>query len=140
MHRVLDIMTREPVVLSTDATVADAVHILQTLDVRHLPVVDERRAVVGMLSDRDLRSLTVPRMVDEEWVGNMRAALRSKVVSVMNGNVLSVDEEAPVSEAIELLLEHKIGALPVLDAEGLLTGIVSYIDVLRDLCELEEQS
>lgn len=140
MHRVLDIMTRDPVALSTNATVADAVQVLQTLDVRHLPVIDEQRAVVGMLSDRDLRSLTVPRVIDEEWVGDMRTALGSNVVGVMNGDVLSVDEEAPVSEAIELFLEHKVGALPVLDADGQLAGIVSYIDVLRVLYELEQQS
>ena len=138
-HRAIDIMTRNPVALRSDATVADAVEVLQTLDVRHLPVIDEERAVVGVLSERDLRSLTIPRIVDEQWLGNLRTALRSKVVEVMSTDVVTVDQETPVSEIIDLLLEYKIGAIPVLDADGTLAGIVSYIDVLRGLYELEER-
>ena len=49
----------------------------------------------------------------------------------MTGSVLSVDSEAPLTDAVELMLEHKIGAVPVVDADGKLVGIVSYMDVLR---------
>ena len=54
----------------------------------------------------------------------------------MTADVLSVDVETDVTEIIELMLEHKIGALPVTDGDGGLVGIVSYMDVLRELAVL----
>ena len=86
-----------------------------------------------MLSDRDLRSLSFPMFVGSEYAGDMRRALDAKVSELMSSDVLSVEVEANVSEAVELMLEHKIGAVPVVDADGVLVGIVSYMDVLRAL-------
>ena len=45
----------------------------------------------------------------------------------MTGSVLSVESEAPLTDAVELMLEHKIGAVPVVDVDGKLVGIVSYM-------------
>lgn len=51
----------------------------------------------------------------------------------MSGAPLSVSTETPAREVVELMLEHRIGAVPVIDAEQRLVGIVSYVDVLRTL-------
>ncbi|HET8938052.1 MAG TPA: CBS domain-containing protein [Polyangiales bacterium] len=131
-----DLMTKNPVTLQVTATVKDALLILQSMEIRHLPIVNEQDELVGMVSDRDLRSLSIPRTFDERWLGELRVALREKIVSVMTADVLSVDVEADATEIIELMLEHKIGAVPVTDADGSLVGIVSYIDVLRELSAL----
>lgn len=128
-----ELMTKEPIAIDPTATVSEAAELLQTLDVRHLPVVDDRGALVGMLSDRDLRSLTVPAYSGGEYVGDVRTKPDAAVASLMSGNVLSIDDEAKASEVVEIMLEHKVGAVPVVDADGMLVGIISYIDVLRAL-------
>ena len=126
-----DLMTEDPTTVSTTATVQRAIWLLQTLDVRHLPVVDEDGALVGMLSDRDIRGLAFPKILGSEYVGAVQTALDAPVSTVMSGNVLSVDVEADAAEIIDLMLDQRIGAVPVVDADGTLVGIVSYTDILR---------
>lgn len=126
-----ELMTDAPATVRPTWTVRQAVRLLQTLDVRHLPVVNESRELVGMISDRDLRSLSVPAIVGTELVGSVETALDAPVSSLMTGDALSVEQEAEASEIVALMLEHRIGAVPVTDADGTLVGIVSYIDVLR---------
>ena len=133
MLTALDLMTGEPASIRATAKVRRAAEILQNLDIRHLPVVNETYELVGMISDRDLRAVSVPYFLDEETAGSIAAVLDADVSSVMSGDVISVDEDATAGEIVLLMLEHKIGAVPVIDVEGLLVGIVSYVDVLRSL-------
>lgn len=128
-----ELMTANPASVPSTAKVRRAVDILQTLEIRHLPVVNEDRELVGMVSDRDSRALAVPDFVGEEYVGSLRTALDANVATLMSSDVISVGAEADAAEIVELMLEHKIGAVPVIDADGVLIGIVSYVDVLRSL-------
>ena len=114
-----ELMTESPTVVDATATLKHAIERLQALDVRHLPVVDTDGLLVGMLSDRDLRSAAFP--------------LDAAVSSVMSTDVIAVDAEADVAEIIDLMLDNKIGAVPVLDADDVLIGIISYVDILREL-------
>ena len=128
-----ELMTENPTAIVSSAKVSEAVELFQALDVRHLPVVNEDRNLLGMLSDRDLRSLVVPQLVGSEWLGSVQTALDARVSTLMSGNVISVDLDSGADEIIELMLEHKIGAVPVIDADGKLVGIVSYVDLLRQI-------
>jgi len=128
-----DLMTSNPVAIGSHTRVDRALELLQTLDIRHLPVVNDDRELIGMLSDRDLRALSIPYFVGPEHVGSMRTALDATVASLMNSDVLSVEADADATEVVDLMLEYKIGAVPVTDADGTLVGIVSYMDVLREL-------
>ncbi len=111
-------MTKNPTFVREQTKVGDAIDLLHTMEIRHLPVVNDEREVVGMLSDRDLRAVRPDGMA-------------VKVSSLMSGDVLAVEEEDDVKEVVELMLENKIGAVPVVDGEGVLVGIISYVDVLR---------
>ncbi len=133
MTSAADLMTENPATLPLEARVKDAVSMLQTMDIRHIPVVDEDDTLVGIVSDRDLRALEIPSVIGEEYLGNVRAALEAPLSSIMSGDVIAVDTEASAAEIVELMLENKIGAVPVLDADGVLVGIVSYVDLLRAL-------
>ena len=116
-----ELMTESPTVVDATATLRNAIEKLQALDVRHLPVVDPEGQLVGMLSDRDLRSYTAVLPLD------------ASVSSAMSTDVIAVDLEADVAEIIDLMLDNKIGAVPVLDSDDVLVGIISYVDVLREL-------
>ena len=120
MSRARDIMSDQPVALRSSATVADAVELLHSLDIRHAPVINTQHEVVGMVSDRDLSA-------------QVRAAKATPITEVMSSEVIAVAAEAETTEIIALMLEHKVGALPVLDGERRLLGIVSYLDLLREL-------
>ncbi len=114
-----DIMTEDPMVIDVDANIGDAFDILASLEIRHLPVM-RGGVLVGMLSDRDLQPFA--------------AEPSRSVASVMNTNVISVEPDASIAEVAATLVDNRIGAVPVVDGrEGELLGIVSYIDVLRDL-------
>jgi len=126
-----DLMTKNPARIAQDAKVRDAVGLLSELDVRHLPVVNSDDEVVGMLSDRDLRALTIPTFSAGEYEGKVIRALDAKVATVMSADVLTVDTDADIYEVVDLMLDNKVGAVPVVDPDGNLVGIISYIDVLR---------
>jgi acetoin utilization protein AcuB len=127
-----DLMTARPATIRPEATIRQAVALLQDLDVRHLPVVDIEGQLVGMLSDRDLRALAIPFISGGESQGTLMTALGSPVSSVMSADVLSVDPEAEVDDIVELMLDSKVGAVPVVDRDRGLVGIVSYMDVRRE--------
>jgi acetoin utilization protein AcuB len=129
--RAEDMMTRHPVTMDITGTVQDAADLMWAADVRHIPVLDHG-TLVGMLSDRDLRSYMLPHSericrADEE-----RARLAVSVRVVIPSDVLTVGPDTPVAALLDLLLEEKIGAVPVLAPDtGDLIGLISYIDVLR---------
>lgn len=133
-----DLMTENPTAVRESATVSEAVALFRDLDVRHLPVVNAARELVGMMSDRDLRSLALPQVIDSEWIGTIQTALEARVSTLMSSNAIAVAVDTEAREIIELMLEHKIGAVPVVDADGVLAGIVSYVDLLHRLADIEE--
>jgi len=120
MATAADIMTTEVVSIPETATVRDALRALDELDVRHLPVLDAKREVVGMISDRDLSERN--RSQEE---------LAQAVSEVMSADVIVVTPATDVTEIIDLMTENRIGAVPVVDNDSQLAGIVSYVDVLR---------
>ena len=130
---VRDVMSEKPVVVHATASVGDAAELLAEHTIRHLPVV-EGDTLVGMLSDRDLRSLVAPRLVDESALTDLKARYDSPVSELMSPDVETVDPETELGETIDKMLDLKVGALPVVDPHtGNLQGIVSYVDLLRAL-------
>ena len=99
--------------------------------IRHLVVVDDAR-VVGIVTDRDIRlNLPSPATSLSVWEINFLLA-KLTVGGVMSTSVLVVDPERPIADAARIMMEHKIGALPVVD-EGRLVGIVTESDFVRAL-------
>jgi len=128
-----DIMTDNPRAMRATDTVSQAVDALQTLNVRHMPIVDEGDHLIGMLSDRDLGPL-MRTFIDGAEVDNMVVPLSERPVGdLMSGDVLSVELDADLTEVIELMVDERVGAVPVVDEADHLRGIISYVDVLRAL-------
>ncbi|MBX3126509.1 MAG: CBS domain-containing protein [Polyangiaceae bacterium] len=128
---VAEIMTKDPMTVDAAARIRDVISSLFELDVRHIPVV-EGRELVGIISDRDLRGFLAPALVELEKPSDVAAKLNQPISTVMSSDVLSVDPETELSEVVELMLDHKVGAIPVVDPDSSeLVGIVSYMDVLR---------
>jgi CBS domain-containing protein len=133
-------MTENPrTVLATDS-VGEAVDALQSMDVRHLPVLDDEGNLVGILSDRDLGPL-MRINVERAEAEHVAVPLgKQRVADLMSSDVITVDPDTDVREIIETMLGERIGAVPVVDAEGEVIGIVSYVDVLRSIGERERDT
>jgi len=129
-------MTENPMTATELMSVAEAIGLLYELDVRHLPVV-RGSELVGIVSDRDLRGFTLPN--EDDAVEAMEDARSSSIGSFMNTDPVKVDPETNVRDIVDLMLLHRVGAIPVCDFDtGDLLGIVSYVDLLRVLQETLE--
>jgi len=128
---VAEVMTSKPVTATTSDSVRKVMETLFELDVRHLPVLEDGM-LVGIVSDRDVREVAAPLLAIEERSTKLSPLLDQPISSLMSTDVLSVDPETEVSEVVDLMLEHRVGAVPVVatDSEELI-GIVSYVDVLK---------
>jgi acetoin utilization protein AcuB len=131
-------MTPDPLTVTSKSTIAEAWEVMRELAVRHVPVVEDG-ALVGMLSDRDLARVDMVRVLRVEGADALREELETPIVEVMSSDVISVGPETEMSEVISLLLEHKIGAVPVVEpGTHDVVGIISYVDLLRALGALIE--
>jgi acetoin utilization protein AcuB len=131
-----DVMTPNPITVTPEAPLAEVWDLMREAGIRHVPVL-QAGALIGMVSDRDLVSLDVARMLTTDGGDALRRALATPVVTVMSSDVLFVEMEDTLDDVIELMLEHKVGAIPVVrpDTRDVM-GIVSYIDVLRGIQDL----
>src|SRR5215207_10447375 len=127
MLLVRDSMTREVVTLSPQTTAAEALALCRERRIRHLPVMEERR-LVGIVSDRDLRSAT-PALGDP---ARAEALQEIRAEGVMSRDVLSAHPEDPIEQAANTMREEKIGCLPVIEGDALV-GILTSSDVLEAL-------
>ena len=128
-----DLMTANPVTVDPKASIAEAWDLMRELEIRHVPVIQDG-ALVGMLSDRDLGTLDIGRVLSLEGAAASRAELAGPVIESMSADVIFVHPETEVADVIGLLLEGRVGALPVIrpDTREVL-GIISYVDILRAL-------
>jgi CBS domain-containing protein len=129
---VADIMTRNVVTLLEEDNLLSVGATLARFRFHHLPVVDGRK-LVGMLSQRDVLRLTVAG-VDRSAAAQAREArfLESTFVrDIMRTDVVTARSDESVRAAATRMLEHRFGALPVVDGLGNLVGIVTENDVVR---------
>ena len=101
--------------------------------IRHLVVVDDAR-VVGIVTDRDVR-LNLPSPATSLSVWELNYLLHKLTVGgVMTTSVIVVNPDRPIAEAARIMLDHKIGALPVVE-DGRLVGIITESDFVRAMAE-----
>lgn len=114
-----EIMTTNVVSVRDDASLTNIDWEMALAEIRHVPVVDAQGIVVGIVSDRDLlRTL------------NRADRARVPVSAIMSLSPGSVRADAPARDALELMLERKIHAVPVTDDRGRLLGIITATDFL----------
>ena len=129
--RVRDLMSTKPITVDPEMPMLDARQRMADARIRHL-VVTEGSRVVGIVTDRDIR-LNLPSPATSLSVWEINALLaRLTVGEVMSRSVIVTDADRPAAEAARLMLDHKIGALPVMEA-GRLAGIVAESDFVRAL-------
>jgi len=124
-------MSPDPLCLHPEMSLLQVWELLAGKKVRHFPVVDAGGRLVGMVSDRDLRSAFPSTVLSPTLRPEQLERLdRVRVETIMSRPVISLPREATLDDALLLFDRHRIGALAVVDHDGLLVGIVTVRDVL----------
>jgi CBS domain-containing protein len=124
---VADVMASPPVVVRTGDTLWRAMDRFTATGLRHLVVLDETDAVVGVLDDRLLAA---------EWVGDALRMRRTTIGQMLLGDparAASIHRATPVHQAAQALLRQRADALPVIGDDGRVAGLVTAVDLLRAL-------
>ena len=112
-------MTTQPVTATADTTVKQALAIIETRKLRHLPVLNVDEALIGIVSEKDL----------------LRAPGDDPIESVMTRDVITVTEYTALEEAARIMADHKISSLPIM-RNGRLIGIITETDLFKIFLEL----
>jgi acetoin utilization protein AcuB len=126
---VQDVMQTKLHTVTPATTLPDALRLTSQRGVRHLPVLDGDR-LVGILSDRDLKRAMASPATSLEAHELSYLLDRLRVEEIMTRTVITIARMFPIEEAARLMVQEKIGALPVTE-EGHLIGLVTETDVLR---------
>jgi len=137
---VKDVMTKKPFSIDPEAPVGTAVAIMTDHKIRHLPVVDDRGGIIGIVTDRDLRSAALATGLEQHLSQAARRRLRDlgatledlRVKHAMTWHPVTAPAEIPLTQAAALMLEKHVGCLPVVE-NGALVGILTERDALRAL-------
>ncbi|MBT8354160.1 MAG: CBS domain-containing protein [Desulfofustis sp.] len=127
---IADYMTANPLTITADVLIPEARRLLDDNHFRHLPVVDEDKKLIGVITDRDLRSAFPSTVVDDETYRKIFATVAATAVSkIMSTNCSCVSIEATLDDALLVFDRDKVGALPVVTEDDVVIGIFS----MRDL-------
>ncbi len=124
-------MTPSPVTIGPDLAVVTALELLERHDFRHLPVVDEANRLLGMVTDRDLRSAgpsSVLSTAEQELV--LDRVKEARVGGIMSTDLVWLQLHSTLDDALLLFRRRRVGALPVVDDEERLAGIFSRGDLM----------
>ncbi|MFE1248461.1 CBS domain-containing protein [Streptomyces sp. NPDC058735] len=136
-HIVSDVMTHTVVAVGRDASFKDVIKLMQEWKVSALPVLEGEGRVIGVVSEADLllkeefrgsdpdRFTQMRRLTDLAKAGGMTAA------DVMSTPAVTVHADATLAQAARVMAQRKVKRLPVVNAEGLLEGVVSRADLLK---------
>jgi len=127
------VMTRNVVTIDKDADISQAQEKMSKYLFRHLPVVDENNRLIGIVTDRDIRSILPPsHFAEENSPEEWKSPSKFKVKDIMTKNPVTISPIDTIQDALILLHKKHFGALPVVVEEQKLIGIISVRDLLRE--------
>ena len=117
-----DVMTSSPCTIDADKSVAYAAKMMREEDVGLAPIVEGGK-LVGMLTDRDIAVRVAAQGRDPDQV---------KVVEVASKQLVTIDPEQDLDEALRIMAQHQVRRLPVVEEDGRLIGVVAQADIARE--------
>ncbi|HUF37554.1 MAG TPA: CBS domain-containing protein [Anaerolineales bacterium] len=127
---VRDWMTPDPITVHPQQTLPQAHNLMKTKNVRRLPVVEDDR-LVGIVTFGDIREA---QPSDASSLSSYEASYLvglMSIDSIMTPDPYTIEADAPIAEAARAMLQHKIGGIPVVNADGNLVGIITETDICR---------
>jgi CBS domain-containing protein len=122
MAQIREVMTKSPRTVRPDDTAVDAVKLMRDEDTGIAPITEDDGRLVGVVTDRDVAI----RVVAEE-----KDPRTTKVTEIASQNLVTVDPQQDLDEAMQLMADHQVRRLPVVEDDDKLVGIVAQADVAR---------
>jgi acetoin utilization protein AcuB len=132
------IMTIRVVTVEMDDRLDVVKSIFDTLNFHHLLVVDDRRKLKGVVSDRDLLKALSPYVGSAAETARDIATLNKRVHQIMSRNLITLPPQAALGDAMQLFLEHPISCIPIVNDELQPLGILSWRDVFKALLSAQK--
>ena len=129
-------MTRNPVLCGADLPVTDAFDLIKKEHIRRIPVIDKQGKLAGIVSDKDLMRVSPSPATTLSAYEIPYLLSKVKVNDVMTKKVITVTEDTPIEDAARIMVDNKIGGLPVVNAEGVVVGIITETDIFKTFLEL----
>jgi acetoin utilization protein AcuB len=134
--RVRDMMTQSVTTVPDSAMLLDAALVIRRTGKRHVPVVSANSGkVVGIITERDVSRLSPSILSGPNEAEYNQLFETTPVSQVMTRNPITIGADAPITEAVQMLYEKRIGGLLVVD-DGELKGILTVTDMLNLLSEM----
>jgi len=132
---VKDRMSRNPVTVRDNTSIHDALKLMRESKVRRLPVLDKGSKLVGIVSEKDIvYASPSPATTLSVWEINYLLA-KITVAEVMTKKVITICEDCPIEEAARIMVDSKIGGLPIVRGDRLV-GIITETDLFKVFLEL----
>jgi acetoin utilization protein AcuB len=133
---VRDYMTKHPVLVEPAMSIVEAQSIMTDARIRHLPVSESGKRMVGLVTRENLRIPPAEMGSLNVWeITRVLSNLKVKDVMVKQKDVITIEPEATIEAAAQIMVRNKIGCLPVLE-EGIVMGIITEVDLLAQLAEM----
>ncbi len=129
-------MTRNPVLCPPDLPVNEAFDLMKKERIRRIPVVDKNGKLVGIVSDKDLLRVSPSPATTLSAYEIPYLLSKVKAGDVMTKKVITVSEDTPIEDAARIMVDNKIGGLPVVNESNAVVGIITETDILKTLLEL----
>lgn len=125
-------MTKKVITVKTGSTIYEAKEKMEKNNIRHLPVVEKDNTLVGIVTDRDIRSaMPSITLTDRESSEERNRILKLQVKKIMTRNPVSISPTNTLEDALLMIQKMRVGAFPVVDPQGKLKGIISIRDLIR---------
>jgi len=133
---VRDYMTRHPVMVDPQMSIVEAQGIMAEAKVRHLPVIEKGKRLIGLITRQRMRIPPTELASLNVWeITRFLSNLTVKDVMVKQQDLVTIEPDATLEEAAQLMVQNRIGCLPVLE-EGIVVGIITETDLLAQLSNL----
>jgi acetoin utilization protein AcuB len=133
---VRDYMTRHPIMVEATASIVEVQAIMSESNIRHIPVVETGKRLVGLVTRQNLRMSPAELSSLNVWeITRALSGLKVRDVMVSSTDVIATDPGTRIEEAASVMVRKKIGCLPVVD-EGIVVGIITELDLLAQLTNL----
>lgn len=128
---------RKPITISPDASFFEARNLIHEKGIRHLPVVDKNNKLVGIVTDRDIRQAAPSdaTLLSVQELNYLLGKLKVSAFMTPKDKLITITPDALIEEAVQLMHDHKIGSLPVVEREKLY-GIFTETDVLDHFVDI----
>jgi len=131
---VKDRMTPNPITVTTETSLKEALELVRSKPFRHLPVVDQDGSLVGIVTEKSLvyaapTPTTTLSVFEVDYILS-----HTKIGQIIQGPVITVGPDLPIEEAARKMVDHRFGCLPVVEGDRLI-GIISDTDIFRVFVE-----